>query len=99
MSKEIRDLEIERENKMLLGKIESVMSKKGNYSVARTKSINTKTNKSLNEIFRKKQLQFIELQNKRFLARLQNKKPTLNNVRLMHEWNDNKEVIKRMTNC
>ena len=84
---------------MLLGKIESVMSKKGNYSVARTKSINTKTNKSLNEIFRKKQLQFIELQNKRFLARLQNKKPTLNNVRLMHEWNDNKEVIKRMTNC
>jgi hypothetical protein len=56
MSKEIRDLEIERENKMLLGKIESVMSKKGNYSVARTKSINTKTNKSLNEIFRKKQL-------------------------------------------
>lgn len=44
---------------MLLGKIESVMAKRGSYSVAKTKSINTKLNKSLNDIYRKKQLQSI----------------------------------------
>lgn len=59
MIREVRDFEIERENKMLLGKIESVMTKRGSYSVAKTKSINTKLNKSLNDIYRKKQLQSI----------------------------------------
>ena len=32
------------------------MTKKGNYSVNKTKSYRTKVNKSLNEIFRKKQM-------------------------------------------
>ncbi len=99
MTKEVRDFEIERENRLLLCKIESVMTKKGNYSVARTKSINTKCNKSLNQIFRKKQLQNIELENKRFLMRLQSKKPTLNTIKLRKDWEDNKSVIKRMANC
>lgn len=71
---------------MLLGKIESVMAKRGSYSVAKTKSINTKLNKSLNDIFRKKQLQSIELENKRFLLRLQSKKPTVNTMKLRKDW-------------
>ncbi len=75
------------------------MSKKGNYSITRTKSINTKCNKSLNDIFRKKQLQSIESENQKFIMRLQTKKPTLNTLKLRKDWEDNKSVIKRMTNC
>jgi hypothetical protein len=78
MIKEVRDIEIERENKMLLQKISSVMSKKGAYSVSKTKNIRTKVNKSLNQIYRKRQLEEIELENKRFVLRLQQKRPTLN---------------------
>jgi ATP adenylyltransferase/5',5'''-P-1,P-4-tetraphosphate phosphorylase II len=75
------------------------MTKKGSYSVSRTKSMNTKTNKSLNEIYRKKQMQSIELENKRFLMRLQGKRPTVNTLKLRRDWEDNKSVIKRMANC
>lgn len=57
MLKEVRELEIERENKVLLQKISSVMSKKGAYSVAKTKNIRTKINKSLNQFYRKRQLE------------------------------------------
>lgn len=56
MIREVRDVQIERENKLLLGKIQRVMLTKGNYSVARTKSIHTKANKSLNDIVRRKQM-------------------------------------------
>lgn len=59
MIREVRDIEIERENKLLLNKIERVMLTKGNYSVARTKSTHTKANKSLNEMVRRKQLESI----------------------------------------
>ena len=56
MIKEVRDIEIERENKVLLDKISSVMSKKGSYSVGKTKNIRTKVNKSLNQFYRKRQM-------------------------------------------
>jgi hypothetical protein len=98
MIKEVRDIEIERENKLLLGKIERVMLTKGNYSVARTRSTNTKANKSLNDILRRKQLESIESENKRFLMRLQSKKATLDSSKLRRDWEDNKSVIKRMAN-
>ncbi len=55
MIKETRDIEIDRENKVLLEKISSVMNKKGSYSVSKTKNIRTKVNKSLNEFYRKRQ--------------------------------------------
>lgn len=57
----MREIEIERENKLLLQKIASVMSKKGTYSVIKTKNIRSKVNKSLNEIYRKRQMENIEL--------------------------------------
>ncbi len=98
MIKEVREIEIERENKMLLQKISSVMSKKGAYSVSKTKNIRTKVNKSLNQIYRKRQLEEIELENKRFVLRLQQKRPTLNIEKLNKDWLDNKNVIKRMAN-
>lgn len=74
------------------------MSKKGTYSVSKTKSTRTKANKSLNDIYRKNQLNSIELENKRLLERLQNKKPTMNTDKLNKDWIDNKSVIKRMAN-
>lgn len=99
MIREVRDIEIERENKLLLGKIERVMQTKGNYSVARTRSLCNRTNKSLNDNLRRRQLESIESENKKFLLRLQSKKATLDNSRLQREWEDNKSVIKRMANC
>jgi ElaB/YqjD/DUF883 family membrane-anchored ribosome-binding protein len=98
MIREVRDIEIERENKLLLNKIERVMTKKGNYSVTRTKSVNSKANKSLNDFIRRKQLESIETENKRFLMRLQNRKATVDTLKLRKDWEDNKSVIKRMTN-
>jgi ElaB/YqjD/DUF883 family membrane-anchored ribosome-binding protein len=56
MIKEVRDIEIERENKVLLQKISSVMSKKGSYSMSKTRNIRTKVNNSLNQFYRKRQL-------------------------------------------
>ena len=55
----MRDIEIERENKVLLQKISSVMSKKGSYSVGKNKNIRTKVNKSLNQFYRKRQMEEI----------------------------------------
>lgn len=46
------------------------MSKQGEYSVYKTKSIRTRANKSLNEFYRKKQQETIEEENKRFIKRL-----------------------------
>ena len=74
------------------------MSKKGSYSVNKTKNIRTKVNKSLNQFYRKRQAQEIEIENKRFVQRLQQKKPTLNMDKLNKDWLDNKSVIKRMAN-
>lgn len=99
MIREVRDIEIERENKLLLGKIEKVMQTKGSYSVARTRSLCNKTNKSLNDNLRRRQLESIESENKKFLLRLQSKKATLDNSKLQRDWEDNKSVIKRMANC
>ena len=59
MIKETRETEIQRQNKLLLQKISSVMNKKGSYSVSKNKNYRTKINKSLNEIFRKKQMEDI----------------------------------------
>jgi len=59
MIKEVRDIEIERENKVLLQKISSVMSKKGSYSVNKGKNIRSKVNKSLNQFYRKRQMEDI----------------------------------------
>ena len=67
---------------MLLEKISSVMSKKGSYSMGKTKNIRTKVNKSLNQFYRKRQMEDIEVENKRFVSRLQHKKPTLNMEKL-----------------
>ena len=75
-----------------------IMSKKGNYSVQRTKSINTKANKSLNDIYRKRQLQSIEHENQKFVQRLQSRRATLNISKLNRDWEDNKSVIKKMAN-
>lgn len=75
------------------------MNKNGHYSVTKTKSIHSKCNKSLNDILRKKQMQNIEEENNRFVLRLQTKKPTFNTLKLRKDWEDNKNVIKRMTNC
>lgn len=75
------------------------MSKKGTYSVIKTKNIRSKVNKSLNEIYRKRQMENIELQNKRFVHRLQNKKPTVNIDKLNKDWVDNKGTIRRMANA
>lgn len=86
MIKEVRDIEIERENKLLLNKIERVMVTKGNYSVARTKSIHTKANKSLNDFVRRKQMESIEEENRRFLLRLQSKKATVDTLKLRKDW-------------
>ena len=55
----MRDIEIERENKVLLQKRSSVMSKKGSYSVGKNKNIRTKVNKSLNQFYRKRQMEKI----------------------------------------
>lgn len=46
--------------------------------MSKTKNFRSKVNKSLNEIFRKKQEEQITEENKRFSERLQKKKPTLN---------------------
>ena len=96
--REVRDLEIDRENKALLQRMTHIMSKKGTYSVQRTRSINTKANKSLNDIYRKRQLQSIEHENQKFVQRLQNRKATLNVAKLNRDWADNKSVIRKMAN-
>lgn len=59
MIREVREIEIERENRVLLQKISSTMHKKGAYSVSKTKNIRTKVNKSLNHFYRKRQLEEI----------------------------------------
>jgi hypothetical protein len=99
MLREEREIEIERENKVLLQKISSVMSKRSSYSIGRSNNIRTKVNKSLNQFYRKRQMENIEMENKRFVQRLQQKKPTLNMERLQKDWLENKGVIKRMANC
>jgi hypothetical protein len=71
------------------------MSKQGAYSAGKT---HRKTNKSLNEIYRRKQMESIEIENRRFLQRLQSKKPTMNLDKLAKEWQDNKGVIRRLAN-
>ena len=75
------------------------MSKKGSYSVNKGKNIRTKVNKSLNQFYHKRQMEDIEIENKRFVQRLQQKKPTLNMDKINKDWIDNKGVIKRMANC
>jgi hypothetical protein len=57
--KEAREMEIERENKLLLEKISNVIAKKGNYSASKTKTISLRSNRSLNETARKRQLESI----------------------------------------
>ena len=97
MINEIRDSEIERENKLLLNKIESVLGRKALYSISKTKS-SGKGSKSLNEIFRKKKMETIEIENKQLLTRLSNKRATLDNSKMKKEWEHNKNTIKRLTN-
>lgn len=70
---------------MLLNKIESVLGRKALYSVSKTKS-NGKGSKSLNEIFRKKKLETIEIENKQLLTRLSNKRATLDTNKMKKEW-------------
>lgn len=45
---------------MLLQKLAGVMSNYGAYSVVKTKSTRTKASKSLNDIYRKKQMENVE---------------------------------------
>lgn len=56
MLKEDRFTEIERENRILLTKISSIMGKP-----VRRKNTDLKTNQSLNSEFRKRQMQNIEV--------------------------------------
>lgn len=72
------------------------MSNYGAYSVYKTKKSHTKVSKSLNDIYRKKQTDNIQYQNKRFLLRLQNKRATLDLSKLNKDWSDNQKVIRRM---
>lgn len=80
-----------------MNKIESVLGRKGLYSVSKTKS-NSKGSKSLNEIFRKKKMETIEIENKQLLTRLSNKRATLDTTKMKKDWEQNKNTIKRLTN-
>lgn len=77
----------------------SVYHKDGSYSVAKMKNFRTKVNKSLNQIYRKKQEESIALENQRYEVRLFNKKPTLNLEKIDRDWKNNKRAMKRMSNC
>jgi hypothetical protein len=77
----------------------SVLAKEGSYSHNKMKNFRTKVNKSLNQIYRKKQEENIALENERYLIRLHNKKPTLNLEKIDRDWKNNKKAMKRMSNC
>jgi len=59
MIRQDREIQIERDNQFLLQKITKVMTKKPVYSSIKLKKANSKINKSLNEIYRKHQLEEI----------------------------------------
>ena len=59
MLRQDRETQIERDNQFLLQKITKVMTKKSEYPTIKIKKSNTKANKSLNEIYRKHQLEEI----------------------------------------
>lgn len=80
-----------------MNKIESVLGRKALYSVSKTKS-SSKGSKSLNEIFRKKKMETIDIENKQMLTRLNNKRATLDTIKMKKDWEQNKNTIKRMTN-
>lgn len=63
------------------------------------KNFRTKVNRSLNQIYRKKQEENIALENQRYITRVLNKKPTLNLEKIDKDWRYNKKVMKRMSNC
>jgi Hemingway/CFA97 len=85
---EDRLTEIERENRILLEKMSSIMSKKQNKD-------NPSTVKSLNKNARKEQMRRITLDNQALLKRLQEKNPCYNT----HMWEEERrKTEKRLKN-
>jgi hypothetical protein len=57
-----------------------------------------KCNKSLNQSYRRKQLQNIEEENAKMLKRLQEKKSSYATEKLRKDWVENKDIIRKMSN-
>lgn len=80
------------------------MSKSPNLKADKTKGLSSvhsdkqKMNKSLNQGFRKKQMEYIEVQNAKLLKRIMDKKSDYEAQRLQEEWKKQKQVIKNITN-
>lgn len=92
--KEVRFTEIERENRILLEKITGIMGKNKRKSFNET----SKTNKSLNSGFRRRQLQGIEVENAKFLKRLQEKKSDYETTKYKEDWKKQMNAMKIMAN-
>lgn len=80
------------------------MTKSPTVKVDKTKGFSSlhtdknKMNKSLNQGFRKKQMEYIEVQNAKLLKRIMDKKSDYEAQRLQEEWKKQKQVIKNITN-
>ena len=57
-----------------------------------------KLNKSLNQSFRRRQHQNIEIENAKLLKRLQEKRPNYETQKFKQEWKKQKYVIKNLSN-
>jgi hypothetical protein len=90
MQNENKCTEIERENRMLLNKITTIMNKKGRSSDGRGSG-------SLNYSLRKRQFQSIEVENAKMLKRLQDRKSDYSLHHYKKEWKKTKAVIKNIT--
>ena len=93
---ELKFTEIERENRILLEKISSIMNKTKRSSHPDSWN-SARNNRSLNSTFRKKKIEEIELQNAKMLQRLQEKKPNYNADKMKQEWKKQKNVMKIMS--
>lgn len=89
MQKETKCTEIERENRLLLEKINHIMGKKRASSEAKIGSLNSS--------LRKKQCQSIEVENAKMLRRLQERKSDYELGRFKKEWRRTKQMIKNIT--
>jgi len=73
---------------------------KRNNSIATNAKMDEKQrmNKSLNQVYRRKQLEDIEIENAKLLKRIMDKKSDYDNKKLKEEWKWQKTVIKNIAN-
>ena len=95
MQREDRFTEIERENRILLEKISSIMGKPKQRN---NQSQSQKLNRSLNSSIRKRQMQNIEIENAKLLRRLQERRSNYETEKFKQSWRKQKNVIKNMSN-